>query len=1091
MNSPLINEDSNIDSPFSPILSTTLYDDVDSADAIETSEKMDGHSSQYKTQQTQAMQIKPKVIGEEMFILPNRILGGSLPEVPKLPRNYSELDSPFSTFENRLMLQPLKFLRKYDAGLETHRIENYYYHDNKMIVFIKHCFSEQASIELIQGQEEGESIQQNPSNIDMILYAHSPIQEYDKVIFILAHSNDETFVPPIENIQLSTLRIILVVAAEQYEKLKGYTRKGLDILCVKHLNSPTHGNYAPHLATMNSLRIAALIFAIHLQQKFNIQRVIMANDNILELYYTTKNYYVSQYNEPLDDSSIQDVDMADKFFTEGNELAYKKPLSEQWESFYTQLEQYLAEQHECVCLSVAAFSNGKMKKEFIETNLGSKIFMIDLTRLNQKIICLNDIFYLFFPAGTTHFFGEEYFFQLSLNRVFDNSSKFAVCNIASSKKFALMYRKQDRGIQLKTEEIVNHILNKEIKSYFDSTIEDNTEYTKFYSFSIAALTRYKDIVSENKKRWLSKSEKLITADLVEYFLNANGLLMEDEPDLSPPIERKSFLTFLKKSIKTIVELVDNTGEPLVREYQKDILIQAIAYIDKGISSGLFEMATGTGKTYIQIYLAIAAYLTGDTRPIFIVTPYQQLVEQAYQDFIKVIDIMSKQESYPVFPKSKVLKVSADCRNISARILKLNRTLEHKSHVFITCSDSYSAIINGGGPEREYLDPCMLFFDESHLQSSVEARYDPETCFMADLSTTPRLSNSLNHFHIAYTREQAVRDNILTPYVLAKFEFEFSLRNVALVIEHFDQLYKALKRPDGRWLNQCKAMVFIPNKNQGVSCRKLLEAQCKTYGIRHFSSYGRQRKLQLALFRKEEGPCIAICKEVGAIDFNDNEVDTIIFLRESSEAESAIMKITQAAGRSLRTSIQQIDKKIAYIITFNMPDTKLLFESKNTFYDSTVLDRCEESYRKHLTDGLQETIQLQDSKFVSVFKRQTRKRKRESSLSQSSCTQIPSIYPINSKRDITSVPPPPITKDSSQREMTLPKKHSLQTNESSNYDPSLTLSYLQGLFLEKTKLSRRSYVPTNPSQLFSMRSQHPDSSTESDEEIYLRPKPVHS
>ena len=112
------------------------------------------------------------------------------------------------------------------------------------------------------------------------------------------------------------------------------------------------------------------------------------------------------------------------------------------------------------------------------------------------------------------------------------------------------------------------------------------------------------------------------------------------------------------------------------------------YLGAQCTAGQFNMATGTGKTYIQIYLAIAALLTGTRRPIVIVTPYRQLVEQAFRDFMSVL---SGFDELPI-QAAQIIKVDSAVSSVSVQALMQNRTLDHQGCVMIFCQDSYAQVL---------------------------------------------------------------------------------------------------------------------------------------------------------------------------------------------------------------------------------------------------------------------------------------------------------------------------------------------------------------------------------------------------------------
>jgi superfamily II DNA or RNA helicase len=146
-------------------------------------------------------------------------------------------------------------------------------------------------------------------------------------------------------------------------------------------------------------------------------------------------------------------------------------------------------------------------------------------------------------------------------------------------------------------------------------------------------------------------------------------------------------------------------------YQKEIFDTICEHLDKERFIGQINMATGTGKSYAQIYLAIAALLTGSRRPIVIVTPYQQLVQQLYEDFKRVLQGLSE------LPISicQVLKVDSEESSITAKTLLQNRTLDGRPCVLLCCGASFRELQESQDEAmKPYQNPPPCYWWTNHI-----------------------------------------------------------------------------------------------------------------------------------------------------------------------------------------------------------------------------------------------------------------------------------------------------------------------------------------------------------------------------------------
>ncbi len=341
------------------------------------------------------------------------------------------------------------------------------------------------------------------------------------------------------------------------------------------------------------------------------------------------------------------------------------------------------------------------------------------------------------------------------------------------------------------------------------------------------------------------------------------------------------------------------------------------------------MATGTGKTYIQIYLAICALLTGTQRPIVIVTPQMQLVKQAYQDFINLLKALPE----PLISAAQILKVDSDHSSISSQLLIKTSTLKDKCFAIIVCQDSYEKILDSTDPGAEIFKfPAMLLIDEFHLSPTLITKFKSregykENALIAGLSATP--SEQLNEeddFLSVYSRKMAVADGQLAPFVLGRFPCNYHRKNVSALIDNMPHLLNNHLMPDGQRLVEQKGIIYVPYNDDEIDYSSQLKMVLEEAGILCFEINADQPdyKKNLESFKKCATPTkILICKNMAKVGFSDNEINWVIYLQNGSAEQ-----FCQSVGRAMRRWPNH-PNKIAYGIAFHNVDTRLVFEAGNT------------------------------------------------------------------------------------------------------------------------------------------------------------------
>lgn len=196
-------------------------------------------------------------------------------------------------------------------------------------------------------------------------------------------------------------------------------------------------------------------------------------------------------------------------------------------------------------------------------------------------------------------------------------------------------------------------------------------------------------------------------------------------------------------------------------YQNDAIDEWV----KNNYHGIFDMATGTGKTYTGLGAAARVYADKKRVAIIIVCPYQHLVEQWVDDII-------------LFNLNPIIGYSSSVQRNWLKQLK-NDVLDFKLGIidcmcFVTTNSTFSLLytqeqLNQLGPDT------LLIVDEAHnfgaynLSHSLSDNIQYRLALSAtierhrDEEGTQRLFKYFGKKSIEYGLERAIREDKLTPY----------------------------------------------------------------------------------------------------------------------------------------------------------------------------------------------------------------------------------------------------------------------------------------------------------------------------------------
>lgn len=204
------------------------------------------------------------------------------------------------------------------------------------------------------------------------------------------------------------------------------------------------------------------------------------------------------------------------------------------------------------------------------------------------------------------------------------------------------------------------------------------------------------------------------------------------------------------------------GSPFeIRDHQREALT---AWQAKGDYQGIFDLATGAGKTITAVYAMVQMSKAIKGLTAVIAAPYQSLADQ-WCDILEAFNIralqcyVSKADWYDALQR-KILDIQTGATQFQA-IVVVNRTLK--------TSDFQSAMARI--PSAQFL----WIGDECHHHGSESlARALPQNArYRIGLSATPehyldeernaRLKAFYGEIVFSYTLKQAIADKVLTPY----------------------------------------------------------------------------------------------------------------------------------------------------------------------------------------------------------------------------------------------------------------------------------------------------------------------------------------
>ena len=332
----------------------------------------------------------------------------------------------------------------------------------------------------------------------------------------------------------------------------------------------------------------------------------------------------------------------------------------------------------------------------------------------------------------------------------------------------------DQGMPL-TESELNEtsIFRKEIGIFYN---KDDSAPLSFHGIIDRDDSQVGELYSLDVSRdWIDSEKDQISSDH-EDFVNYWNEDVFQLGDITCKVKHlsKNLVNYFKENApKTKSDIPELRKLPILRDYQ----IQAIEAWFENDKRGIFEMATGTGKTFTAIGGIKRIQDKEQQVLIIIAVPYRNLIDQW------------KQELSKWFIKSTILESGKWQQILRDEVSHLNHSSDKESSILITSHDLFS---NKNFVEQieKCKIPTMLIVDEAHhvgtpverrglsknyhykmaLSATIERYFDADgTDILRDYFKGP--SNKSTVFE--YTLQKAIHDGLLCGYNYYPFFIELT------------------------------------------------------------------------------------------------------------------------------------------------------------------------------------------------------------------------------------------------------------------------------------------------------------------------------
>ncbi len=347
---------------------------------------------------------------------------------------------------------------------------------------------------------------------------------------------------------------------------------------------------------------------------------------------------------------------------------------------------------------------------------------------------------------------------------------------------------------------------------------DDSEMGEIYSLDVS-------------RNWIETETSRVASDHEDFtnYWNDETIQMGTLSCKIRPLSQKLVDHFKVNSPKTKSEIPDLKKIPVLRKYQ----IEAIDAWLENDGRGIFEMATGTGKTFTAIGGIRKIQEMEDKLLVIVAVPYRNLIDQWKKELAKW------------FIDSIILESGSWRRDLHDEISYMNRAREKTYSVLITSHDLFS-----DNKFLEQIENCqfstMLLVDEAHhvgtfigrrgllpnysyrmaLSATIERYFDDDgTCFLRDYFKGSTGKSTV----MEYSLEMAIKDNRLCGYNYYPFFVDLTLEEMT---EYQILTYRAVRllhskktatREKGEMLIKKRAKIVRDAKNK-IKCLKQILPQ---------------------------------------------------------------------------------------------------------------------------------------------------------------------------------------------------------------------------------------------------------------------------
>ncbi|MCS5708938.1 DEAD/DEAH box helicase family protein [Candidatus Berkiella cookevillensis] len=694
-------------------------------------------------------------------------------------------------------------------------------------------------------------------NCKIRFYSMNPVVKKDEpCVFIMAGRKENAYFSPPQK----GIRTILVLSEKDLKEMAHPIPASLDYLVIEELMSASHGVFKEEiLGMLVARRITAFMFSHH----FNLNYCIVCDDNI-------STFLLNEQIENLD-SKV----------------------------FYQKLISHL---NKNLCLSLQTISNKPLSVETkLNVALGSKIFAYNMSKLKEIFNDSESLFYLFPPANCVKWWGEDYFMQYMLNEVAYRIDGVPGILVLSKNDFGGLERcTQHKNACKKAISTAEDYIEK--TSAFLQGINFERVQESFRENIKNSITHMCNLVNDRVYANKEKQRRLLQLNLENIHAVANNIeVIRNINDRERPIAHlNTHAVFAQAS--TQVEML------------KDILYkhqyQALeTLLSKKNAVGHMAMCTGSGKTRVQIALAHLC-CTQMKRPIFIVAPTQELVQQTYNEFIETQTDFANRLKTALF-KQEIIKISSKQEDVSQGFL--HKKHQENKNVFIFCEESFKLFMMD--LERHF-NPGLIIFDEYHdiardtISITIERLSSEENTPVIGLSATPTKDKKkdapLAQQLFRYSRLDALKDGRVVPIVTDTFSEKYSKEHYQKKIAKISEILKIHFHPNGKLLCNNKGIIFV----NSILDVDRLTVELNHLGIQAFGIHSKADNENIVRFRCCLNACVAVAVRKMRVGFDDSSVNYVLDLQNTKDEDIFIQMI----GRVMRVTDTD-PKKIGYVISF--------------------------------------------------------------------------------------------------------------------------------------------------------------------------------